>query len=211
MFNRQRETAFGQAIKGGDRSGRELQARPQAAGVSQLHSAEIHQFSAGLPSVANGSVIGRDLTILGSNINIISREALQIDGEVRGNVSGKRISIGAGGTVDGSITAETVEIDGRVDGSVKAVAITLNPSAKVSGDLLHRILVIAEGAEFEGNVRRSANEAELKPDLTAPHQAISGPAPTEMLATTEWQETPREPIAFPAPGALQLGDERQGD
>lgn len=197
MFNRQRETAFGQTIKGDDRTGRDL-----SAGVSQLHGAAIHQFGGSLPNFASGSVIGRDLTILGDNISIVSREVLQIDGEVRGNVSGRRISIGAGGAVEGSVSAETVEIDGRVDGTVKAVAITLNASARVAGNLTHRVLVIAEGAEFEGNVRRAVNDADLQPDLApTPGSAAAAPQPP-----TEWLETPREPLAFPAPGALRLAN-----
>ncbi len=117
------------------------------------------------PTIINGSVIGSDLTILGENINIVSKESLQIDGEIHGDVSGKRVNIGISGMVVGTISAQTVEIDGGVQGTVRAQEIRLNSDAKVSGDLIHQTLVVSQGAEFEGSVHRPKDASQLTPDL----------------------------------------------
>lgn len=177
MFGKQRESL-----------GRDLQDQQQTVSIDQYRPAGIKPLAnfEG-PTIINGSVIGQDLTILGENLNIISREALQIDGEIRGNISGKRVNIGASGVVNGTICAEAVQIDGLVSGAVRAVAITLNASAKVTGELLHRVLVVSEGAEFEGTVRRSTSDAELKPDFTA----LRGPA-SDASAIQPMIATPRE-------------------
>lgn len=111
------------------------------------------------------STIGTDLTILGEKITIISQHHLQIDGDVRADIAGKKVLIGQEGSVVGTITAETIEIHGGLRGAVKAQSVTLQPTAQVEGDIHHETLAIAEGAEFDGSVRRPKNSAELKPDL----------------------------------------------
>ena len=127
--------------------------------------------------VMTGSVIGTDLAILGERITIISQKSLQIDGDIRGDVAGKAVSIGPEGSVTGTISAESVEIDGGVRGAVRARKVTLNPSARVDGEIVHETLVISEGAEFEGRVRKPANPEELTPnlDVNAVQQAAAPP------------------------------------
>ncbi len=122
-------------------------------------------------SKLTASTIGTDLTILGEKITIISQYLLQIDGDVRADISGKKVLIGQEGSVIGTITAETVEIHGGLRGAVKAQSVTLQPTAQVEGDIHHETLAIAEGAEFDGSVRRPKNAAELQPNLDpASHQ-----------------------------------------
>ena len=157
--------------------------QPQA-NIDRIHPTNIETLPTfEPPTLVNGSVIGSDLTILGENINIVSKEALQIDGEIHGDVSGKKVKIGNRGLVVGTISAETVEIDGGVQGTVRAQEVRLNAEAKVSGDLIHQILIVSEGAEFEGSVRRPRNAAELKPNLEiGPAQPTAEPVLSEPLA-----------------------------
>ncbi len=145
------------------------QAPPQAPAPSPFEPAR----------VMTGSVIGTDLAILGERITIISQKSLQIDGDIRGDVAGKAVSIGPEGSVTGTISAETVEIDGGVRGAVRARRVTLNPSAQVDGEIVHETLVISEGAQFEGRVRKPANAEELIPnlDVNAVQQAATTPPP----------------------------------
>ena len=143
------------------------------------------------PTITNGSVIGTDLTILGENLKIVSRETLQIDGEIHGDVSGKRINISTSGMVVGTISAETVEIDGGVSGTVRAQEVRLNADAKVSGELLHASLIIKEGAEFEGRVHRAKDPATLIPDLEI--------APSQATAAPQALEAPAAPASVAAP------------
>jgi cytoskeletal protein CcmA (bactofilin family) len=111
------------------------------------------------------SVIGTDLTILGDRITIISKNKLQVDGDVRGNVHGKHVVITEEGSVVGMVSAETIEVRGGVRGSIRAVSVKLQSSAQVEGDITHQKLAIADGAEFDGSVRLNKNASELMPVL----------------------------------------------
>jgi cytoskeletal protein CcmA (bactofilin family) len=111
------------------------------------------------------SVIGTDLTILGEKITIISQNRLQIDGDVRGDVNGKQVVIGEDGSVIGTVSAESIEVRGGVRGAIRAQSVTLQPTAVVEGDIFHVTLSIAEGAQFDGRVRRAKDPGELKPNL----------------------------------------------
>jgi cytoskeletal protein CcmA (bactofilin family) len=124
------------------------------------------------------SVIGTDLTILGEKITIISKHQLQIDGDVRGDVNGRKVTIGPEGSVIGTVSAETVEVRGGVRGAIRGQSVVLHPTAKVEGDITHGSLAISEGAEFDGRVRRAKDMAEVTPQLDpaafAPSAAAQG-------------------------------------
>jgi cytoskeletal protein CcmA (bactofilin family) len=110
------------------------------------------------------SVIGRDLTLLGEKITIVSQNKLRVDGDVRGNVHGKQVTITEGGSVEGMVCAEKIDVNGAVRGSIRAVSVTLSSTSEVDGDIMHKSLAISEGARFDGRVRR-ADESELTPVL----------------------------------------------
>lgn len=111
------------------------------------------------------SVIGTDLTILGDSITIISQNRLQIDGDIRGDVSGKQVTIGSAGSVTGTVSAEQIEVLGGVQGAIRARSVVLHPSSRVDGEIVHETLSISEGAQFDGRVRRSRDVSELAPNL----------------------------------------------
>lgn len=119
----------------------------------------------GAASTMGQSVIGTDLTILGDKITIISQNKLQIDGDVRGDVTGKQIVIGEDGSVIGTVCAEQIEVRGGVRGAIKAQHVMLHPTAEVEGDIFHQTLSISEGAQFDGRVRRAKDLAEISPNL----------------------------------------------
>ena len=132
----------------------------------------------------SGSVIGSDLTILGDRIAIISQESLQIDGDIRSDVTGKQVTVGRQGSVTGTISAEHVEVNGGVRGAVKAASVFLNTTAQVEAEIMHQNLTIAEGAYFEGRVRRAESAADLAPNLDpnsyAPAQEHHGVQPPKL-------------------------------
>lgn len=113
----------------------------------------------------NASVIGRDLMIIGQQILIVTQGVLQVDGDVRADLRGKEIVIGENGKVTGEVAAETVEVRGEVNGTIKGLTVALLPSARVDGDIHHQRLSIAEGAMFDGRVRRPKDPSELQPIL----------------------------------------------
>ena len=138
-------------------------------------AAPVSKASAPADSAAIGtSVIGNDLTLLGENITIISKNKLQVDGHVRGNVHGRQVTISTCGSVTGRVCAERIEVRGGVRGSIRAVVVALHESAKVDGDIMHQKLSISEGAAFDGRVRLVKNQAELMPILDAEALANQG-------------------------------------
>jgi cytoskeletal protein CcmA (bactofilin family) len=122
------------------------------------------------------SIIGADLVILGEKITVITKDRLQIDGEVRGDVNGQAVVIGPTGKVTGTVAANAIEVHGHVVGAVKAHHVTLHPTAHVDGDIYNQVLKIAEGAIFDGRVRRPKDPNDLIPNLDI---ASFKPAKTE--------------------------------
>lgn len=119
----------------------------------------------------SSSVIGRDLTIIGSGLKIVSRGLLQVDGEVQGDVIGQKIVIGTSGKVTGLVNAEEILVQGAVYGTIKAVDVKLAASSVVEGDLYHQTFALEQGASFEGRSRRAETRDELVPDIAALTQA----------------------------------------
>ena len=137
----------------------------QAKGVIEVGG------SAAKPPPLNGggmtkSVIGRDLTIIGSGLKIVSKGLLQVDGEVQGDVIGLKVVIGPSGKVTGLVNAEEILVQGAVFGTIRAVEVKLAASSEVEGDLFHQSLALEQGAVFEGRSRRVDAREDLVPDLT---------------------------------------------
>lgn len=113
----------------------------------------------------SGSVIGSDLTIIGERLQIISQDALQIDGDIQGDVSGKRVTIGPDGSVTGTISSDYVDVYGGINGAVRAGEVVLHPSSHVDGEIVHNSLSVSAGAVFEGRVKRAKDQDNLTPNL----------------------------------------------
>jgi cytoskeletal protein CcmA (bactofilin family) len=126
------------------------------------------------------SVIGTDLAIVGERITIISQHALQIDGDIRADINGRAVVIGEEGSVVGTISAETVDVRGGVRGAIRGRSVTLRSSAQVEGEITHETLTIAEGANFDGRVRRAKNPQDLAVELDA--SAIAARLPQQGAA-----------------------------
>ena len=87
--------------------------------------------------------IGGDLTGVG---------AVHIDGEIGGDVYGRRVSVGEDGIVRGDINAEFVAVAGTVHGRIEALTVTLAATAVVEGTITHNELEIERGATI-GDLR----------------------------------------------------------
>jgi cytoskeletal protein CcmA (bactofilin family) len=111
------------------------------------------------------SIISADLRING---DLICSGDVQVDGWVEGDIQSRNIVIGEGATVHGALSAETVRICGQVKGEVKADSVVLEKTAKVTGDVLHKSLTIAEGAQLEGMCKRLQTPAAAQVVVSAP-------------------------------------------
>jgi len=121
------------------------------------------------------SIIGDDLAIVGQKITIVSQSRVHINGNIQGDINGKEVIVGRNGRVSGVISADSVSIEGRVEGAIRGKLVTLAATARVSGDIHHRTLSIAEGAHFDGRVRRPKEDSELTPNLDAASLAAAVP------------------------------------
>jgi cytoskeletal protein CcmA (bactofilin family) len=126
------------------------------------HIAGPESVAAKSPAMADKSVIGNDLKITGQGLKIICRGALQVDGEIQGDVQGVEVIIGERGRVNGMVTGQQVTIRGVASGVICAKTVVLGASARVEGDIHHMALAIGQGAMFEGRSRRAASEADLE-------------------------------------------------
>lgn len=99
------------------------------------------------------SVISADMHLIG---NVISPEgALDIDGQINGNIRCHTVSLRENGKVVGDIIAEQIYIYGTVEGLVKARSVTLYSTARVTGSIMHENLSIEDGANVDGKFKRT--------------------------------------------------------
>jgi len=105
------------------------------------------------------SIVSKGVELKG---DLTSSGSIRIDGKITGNVliTGDLI-LGSSGVVFGEVKGRNVTIGGKVNGKVitteKAI---LEAGAELRGDLTAKILVIHEGALFEGNSKMSSPKIE---------------------------------------------------
>ncbi len=122
-----------------------------ATGQAGIQRPQTPQQAQGSSSV---SVISADLKIVG---NMICQGAIQVDGEVEGDIETKQLTIGENARISGTVKADTIRVAGNVEGQLSATTVVLLKTARVTGDIVHKDLAIETGAYLEGNVRRSEN------------------------------------------------------
>ena len=124
-----------------------------ANGVSQVQDA-VRGASSKPASRVGASIICSDVKIVGS---IESQGAVQIDGQLEGNITASDVTIGASGHMIGEVHAESLRVKGVVEGTIRARRVELESGAQVTGDILHGALIIHPEASFEGQVKRQDN------------------------------------------------------
>lgn len=100
---------------------------------------------------AGKSVLASDLRITGE---ITSTGAVEVYGDIEGNLAARNLLIGGEGAVKGTVSAETVEVKGKLDGRVSSQSFTLRATAQVEADVTYTSLVIESGAQIEGRFTR---------------------------------------------------------
>jgi cytoskeletal protein CcmA (bactofilin family) len=104
----------------------------------------------GQPSAEGRAYLDRGSRIQGK----ISFEGpARIDGEVDGEINAKEsLVIGESAVVTAQIRAASVSVAGKVSGDITATQrIEIRPAAKVNGNITAPVLVVQEGALFEGH------------------------------------------------------------
>ena len=106
-------------------------------------------FQSDKKSTALGSILDPNIEING-NIDVTAN--LVIHGKVNGNVtSTQTLSTAKGSKIKGNIIAKTAMISGEVHGDLEvSEKIVLGQTAHLVGNLKASILIIEEGAKFDG-------------------------------------------------------------
>ncbi|MDE2166693.1 MAG: polymer-forming cytoskeletal protein [Alphaproteobacteria bacterium] len=122
--------------------------------------------------------------------DIVSDGEVHVLGHHAGNIIARKVTIGEGGTVTGTIEAENVVINGTLSGRVSAHAVVLGRAAAVTADIVYVQMRVEPGASYEGYSRRvetidtfAADQIQLSPPLRqqierlrAPHGEVAGTA-----------------------------------
>jgi cytoskeletal protein CcmA (bactofilin family) len=110
-----------------------------------------------VPLRANPSPAAEARAYLDSGTKISGKLSFEgptrIDGQVDGEISAKdTLTIGESAVVTAQIRAASIVVAGKISGDIMAVQrIEIRPSAKVIGNLTAPVLVVHEGAIFEGH------------------------------------------------------------
>ncbi len=98
-----------------------------------------------------------DLSLLSAGTSVEGRittdGSIRVDGRLIGDIIAKaNAAVGATGTVQGSVEASNVSIAGTVHGNVTATSkLILEEKSVMRGDIRASILVVDEGATFDGH------------------------------------------------------------
>ena len=107
---------------------------------SKMQTDGLHGAGSYSTFISPDTKVGGDLTGVGE---------VRIDGEVGGDVYGRRVSVGAEGVVVGDIHAEFADIAGTVHGRIEAVSVFLAKTSAVYGTITHNEIDIEPGAKLE--------------------------------------------------------------
>jgi len=134
------------------------------------------------------TVIGVEVQVKG---NLQNKGSILVNGNVEGEIkSDENVTIGESASVTGPIFAKTILISGKVTGTVEAgEKLEIDPTGIINGDIKTKILIVREGASFNGN---SSMDKQTKD--TNPQTAIAAPekeGKKEEMNKEEKKETPK--------------------
>ncbi len=117
-----------------------------------------------IPSNGEVSILSSGVKIEGK---LYSEGNVRIDGTVIGDVTvNGNLTLGDTSELKGELKAKNITMSGKVDGKVIASEkLILESKSKLTGDLFARILVIQEGALFDGTSTMSGNSSAAAPKL----------------------------------------------
>ena len=131
---------------------------PLAVPVTPTPTASTAPISANSQAARNNAPTGSEARAYldrGSKIHgkISFEGPARIDGEVDGEINAKdALIIGENANVTAQVRAASISVAGKVSGDITATQrIEIHPSAKVNGNIAAPVLVIQEGALFEGH------------------------------------------------------------
>jgi cytoskeletal protein CcmA (bactofilin family) len=83
-----------------------------------------------------------------------SGSSITVDGTFKGNLSVQTLLIGAGGYVDGTVTADSINVKGKLSGTVSCRDLVIGGRATVDGALNYSSITIQRGGTIKGDLKR---------------------------------------------------------
>jgi cytoskeletal protein CcmA (bactofilin family) len=80
--------------------------------------------------------------------------SITVDGTFKGNLSVQTLLIGAGGYVDGTVTADSINVKGKLSGTVSCRDVVIGGRATVDGSLTYSSITIQRGGTIKGDLKR---------------------------------------------------------
>ena len=80
--------------------------------------------------------------------------SITVDGTFKGNLSVQTLLIGAGGFVDGTVTADSINVKGKLSGTVSCRDLVIGGRATVDGALNYTSITIQRGGTIKGDLKR---------------------------------------------------------
>ncbi len=117
--------------------------------------------------ILNANTDPNELSIISAGVeikgDINSNHNIRIDGKVNGNVNAEgNFILGESGEIKGHVKGKNITIGGKIEGTViSKEKLILESKAELIGDLSAQILVIQEGAHFEGKSKMGLNDNSL--------------------------------------------------
>jgi len=113
-------------------------------------------------TVKINTILGKESDFQG---DFTATGSARLDGSVNGNVNVTgMLIVGAGGNISGGVEAYSAVIGGAVLGDVKVEnKLELTSTARILGDIETKVIVIDEGAIFQGKCNMNQEVPESKP------------------------------------------------
>ena len=109
------------------------------------------------------TTIGPSLTITGE---VTSNEDITIHGRVKGQIkmNGGTLLVAPKASVEANVHGPSVTVHGAVNGDIAAQRVQLTPTASVTGTLTTTVIVLEDGAVFNGviDMDRSKMKAAIR-------------------------------------------------
>jgi len=103
---------------------------------------------------------------------LVFEGTVRIDGKFKGEIHSQgKLVVGENGEIEGELWVDSAVISGKVNGNLNAKSrIELQPQAKILGNINTPLLIVQEGAIFEGNCQMSkaTEQKGIKPKSAEP-------------------------------------------
>jgi cytoskeletal protein CcmA (bactofilin family) len=110
---------------------------------------------AAAPAAQAGSQLSVGINIRLKGVEISNCDALIIEGQVEATVHSKSMQIDKPGTLTGTALIDVAEIHGEFSGDLTArTRLVVHGTGRVSGTIRYGKLIVAEGGELTGDVKR---------------------------------------------------------